>query len=783
MDLTRAEIFSSGWLDSQNGFERRLCALIYLGLTSFMDFEAGAFGQLDRAISVLLELDRAAREGGPQARALLGSRYDTALISLATACYTRYDNRRELLLLDQTPDEERGVIKADLDRALDASRRVAEMRDSPSRAAAIALVGCCYVRLYEDDERHKKPRTIDSAIALLQDAARLAGTGRSPGEIGQRVGIADRLAAALLIRNRRQDVDMAIDLLTWIRSQATSIPAYNAAGGAGTLATAKLRRWMHTRSPADRERARSAYTEAFSTALAAHPPTAVDIATQWGGWAWSEGWWAEAGEAYGRALRALHLAVRRQASRSHRELILRKSPGVAAMAALGLARDGAEDAALVALETGRAVLLAETFDRCSLDYARIATLAGRQKADRYQLLTSEMTRLEALVVGGGPRGGSHIAADLEAMRQERFALAMSLGTSVTTALSDLEQPPTLAGLRAAAGPTPVVYLAATPNGGIALILRSAGDTAVEAVELPQLTTRAAAGLAATLEHAVAARKTGEADQVCEALWSLALHRLISRLSDAPHAVFIPGGRLSALPWHAARVPGPHGRHVLDQLALSYMPNIRSLPRARTAWSNPAHPVRALAIGQPMPSAAAPLSTDTEIAAVCAHDGEGFRVTRLPGTEATVAVLRGALSRFQVIHFAGHATAVPDDPLASAMIMAQDQSLTVRDLLAMGTGAARFAVLSACNTASVQDPLSDEIVNFPTALLQCGLGGVVGTLWRSYDKPSTMVMDIFYREWQGNHAPPPEALRSAQKWTRDHGFASPLTWANFVYVGP
>jgi hypothetical protein len=783
IDLVRTQIFSSGWLGSLNAFERRLCVLIYLGFVSFMGFEAGALGQLDRAISLLLELDRAVQEGGPPARALLGSRYDSALINLASACYVRYDSRRDLLHLDQTPDAERGIIKTDLDRALDASRRVVQMRDSPSREAAIALLGSCYVRLYEDDEQHEKPRTIDSAIALLQDAVRLAGTGRGPGEIAQRVGITDRLAGALLIRNRRPDVDTAIELLTQIRPEATSIPAYNAAGGAGTLATARLRRWMHTRSPADRKGARSAYIDAFATAVAAHPPTAVDIATQWGGWAWSEGWWAEAGEAYSRAMQVLHLAVRRQASRSDRELILRKAPGVAAMAALGLARDGAEDAALVALETGRAVLLAETFDRRSLDCARIATLAGQQKADRYQLLTTEMTRLEALLLAGGPRGGSQVSADLEATRQERFALVASLGSSVTTALSDLEQPPTLAELRAAAGPAPVVYLAATPNGGIALILRAGEDRAVEPVELPQLTTGAAAGMVAALEQAVAARDTGGCDQVCEALWSLAMHSILPKLSGVLHAVVIPGGRLSALPWHAARVPGRPSSHVLDQLALSYMPNVRSLHRARTAWNNAAHPLRALAIGQPMPSAAAPLWTDPELAAVSSHDSEGFQVTRLPGTEATVAALHGAMSRFQVIHFAGHATAVPDDPLASAMIMAQDQRLTVRDLLVRGTGTARFAVLSACNTANVKDPLSDEIVNFPTALLQCGFSGVVGSLWTSYDKPSTMIMDIFYREWQDHHARPPEALRSAQKWTRDHGFGSPLAWANFVYVGP
>lgn len=159
------------------------------------------------------------------------------------------------------------------------------------------------------------------------------------------------------------------------------------------------------------------------------------------------------------------------------------------------------------------------------------------------------------------------------------------------------------------------------------------------------------------------------------------------------------------------------------------------------------------------------------------------MTWMPGTDATADTVRAALSRFQVIHFAGHAEAVPEDPLAGAMIMAQDQRLTVRDILASGIGAVRFAVLSACETARAENPLSDEIIGFPTALLQCGLSGVVGTLWPTYDKPAVVLMEAFYQEWQGNQVPPAQALRRAQQQVREARYASPLFWAPFVYVGP
>lgn len=780
--LIRAEIFSLGWLDSPDPFEHRLVVLYYQGFTSFISFQTGAAGHLDRAISVLLELDRAVEDGGDAARALLDDRYDTALLSLAGACYTRYNRRRELLLLDQTPDEERQVIEDDLDRAVDACERILRNPGSPSRPAAMATLGSCYALGYEIHDRYQNQETIDSAIDLLREALRLAGTGSTPAEVTNRTGIMDRLAAALLIRNRLQDVDEGIELLAEARAETAYVPVYGAGGGAATMASALVRRWLHTRSRADEERARAAYVSAFASSLDAHLPTAIDVATQRGGWAWGERWWAEAGEAYGQAIDAMHLAVRRQANREERELILRLAPNVAAMAAFGLVRAQENEAALVALETGRAVLLAEAFDRRSLDYDRIAAAAGRPKADKYRSLTGEMTRLETLLLAGGPDGADRVAADLEALRNERQALTESLGSSVKAALAELERPSDFAGLCQAAGTTPVVHLAVTGEGGLALILRGGS---VEPVELPELTTGDAAELAAALADALGdadqAPDYALADEICEALWGMAMSRVMPALDGTAHAIVIPGGHLATLPWHAARIPGQADEYVLDRVALSYMPNIRSVARARTAAHDMTPPLRVLAIGQPTPTNTAPLKTEAEIAAVRSHDGEQFQVTPLPGTEATADAVREALAWFQVIHFAGHAIAVPEDPLASAMIMAHDRRLTVRDILASGIGATRFAVLSACETARADNPLSDEIISFPTALLQCGLSGVVGTLWPCLDRAAIMATETFYQEWLDNHAPPAQALRTAQQRVRGR-FASPLAWAPFVYVG-
>jgi CHAT domain-containing protein len=208
-----------------------------------------------------------------------------------------------------------------------------------------------------------------------------------------------------------------------------------------------------------------------------------------------------------------------------------------------------------------------------------------------------------------------------------------------------------------------------------------------------------------------------------------------------------------------------------------------MPAARAAWRNAPSPLRALAIEAPEPTSGPVLSTADEIAAVCAKQGADFAVTRLPGPQATSSRLREALGQYDVLHFAGHAYADLDDPLAGALLLANDERLTIRDLLAGGIGAARFAVLSACETARVGDLWTDEMVSFPTALVQCGFGGVVGSLWVAGDLPTTMLMEAFYREWPSPASTPRQALRAAQQRMRDGVYASPLNWANFVYVGP
>jgi hypothetical protein len=141
------------------------------------------------------------------------------------------------------------------------------------------------------------------------------------------------------------------------------------------------------------------------------------------------------------------------------------------------------------------------------------------------------------------------------------------------------------------------------------------------------------------------------DEVGEHLWSLAMERLLPRLAGATEVVLIPDGVLAGLPWHAAKLPGGSAGHVLDHLAVSYLPNVRSLPLAREAWRSMPPSLRVLAVEAPEPTSPPPLRTADEVAAVQACHDADFRVIWLPGAEATRPRLREALSQFEVLHFA------------------------------------------------------------------------------------------------------------------------------------
>ncbi|MFC6084520.1 tetratricopeptide repeat protein [Sphaerisporangium aureirubrum] len=142
--------------------------------------------------------------------------------------------------------------------------------------------------------------------------------------------------------------------------------------------------------PAHHPRAAGLFRTCCEHGLEAGVEGALMAAENWGRWALERRAFAEASEAYGFAWRAADRLYRTQAGRSYKQTWLLSFTGLSAGAALAAARSGDVPSAALALERGRAMLLAEALER---DRAELDDLAAhRPDLSRRYLAAAEHVR-------------------------------------------------------------------------------------------------------------------------------------------------------------------------------------------------------------------------------------------------------------------------------------------------------------------------------------------------------------------------------------------------------
>ncbi|WP_165360822.1 CHAT domain-containing protein, partial [Candidatus Chloroploca sp. Khr17] len=151
-------------------------------------------------------------------------------------------------------------------------------------------------------------------------------------------------------------------------------------------------------------------------------------------------------------------------------------------------------------------------------------------------------------------------------------------------------------------------------------------------------------------------------------------------------------------------------------------------------------------------------------------------TPLYEQQATRAAFWAGLQGATIAHLACHGRFGIEDTLESALLLAGDTRLTLRELVTGDTTAlahVRLAVLSACQTAIIDfRRVPDESIGLPGGFLQAGVPAVVGSLWSVNDLSTALLMHRFYELYlKGDTglglAPqaPARALRLAQQWLR------------------
>ena len=257
-------------------------------------------------------------------------------------------------------------------------------------------------------------------------------------------------------------------------------------------------------------------------------------------------------------------------------------------------------------------------------------------------------------------------------------------------------------------------------------------------------------------------------------------------------IVVQDGGLYSFPLESLPAPEDSRRFWLEQATVAVAPSLNYL-------SNRAHPGSAHASKHPEmdllvigdPSSSSPQYARLEFAAqeidAITSTVRASMTTTLRGNAATPGSYASAEpGRFGLIHFAAHASANPQSPLDSAVILAgptERNRLLARDVMTIPLSA-ELVTISACRSAGGRSYSGEGLVGFAWAFLRAGAHSVIASHWDVGDRSTALLMSGLYRELAAGHKAP-EALRAAQlSLIRAGGaYAKPFYWAPFqVYVG-
>jgi hypothetical protein len=276
----------------------------------------------------------------------------------------------------------------------------------------------------------------------------------------------------------------------------------------------------------------------------------------------------------------------------------------------------------------------------------------------------------------------------------------------------------------------------------------------------------------TLRHGAApvarhlAILTERAQKRMRQLHALMWAPLAGALAQCRRVLIVPHAQLGALPFAALH----DGERALAQRhELVFAPSARVALRGLRLPAAPAR--RALVLGE---------STRLPHAAEEARIVAGLfpQASTFVGDEATLDALRAHAGEADVIHLACHAQFRSDNPMFSALHLA-DGALTVEATEALSLKPCTV-VLSACETALAEQGNGDEMVGLVRAFLVAGAARVLASLWPVDDEITSGFMSHFHGALcQG--MTPAASLRLAQaEVMRRH--PHPFYWAAFTLHG-
>jgi hypothetical protein len=250
----------------------------------------------------------------------------------------------------------------------------------------------------------------------------------------------------------------------------------------------------------------------------------------------------------------------------------------------------------------------------------------------------------------------------------------------------------------------------------------------------------------------------------------------AELTGAKRLLIAPDDALHQLAFDAL-MDASGEKYLLDSYEIEYLPSPAFLRTpAQRGREEDLREGRLLAVGYAAPGSAQELAALREV-------WPRSLTTTIQGADATKADVRRAMARFDIVHFAVHASADTRDPLASHLLLAPDSTsdgfLQAGEIAASRTSA-RLVVLSACETNAGPVYGGEGAMGLARAFLAGGASAVVATQWPIGAETAVLMREFYARLASGET--PAAALRAAKLTVRRNpSTAHPVHWAGFVLV--
>ncbi|TFY61659.1 hypothetical protein EVG20_g6971 [Dentipellis fragilis] len=257
-----------------------------------------------------------------------------------------------------------------------------------------------------------------------------------------------------------------------------------------------------------------------------------------------------------------------------------------------------------------------------------------------------------------------------------------------------------------------------------------------------------------------------------------LNHKVSSSSTPPRIWWCATGPVAFLPLHAAGIydtTTEPGSKVFDYVTSSYTPTLTALLNDMSKQEFRG----LLAVSQPStPGQKALPETVNEVRAIEKRVG-CFNLEWLNGSQATVSSVLSGMAEHSWIHLACHAVQRVDQSTKSAFCLDQGQ-LELSQIITKSLPFAELAFLSACQTASGDEKLSEEAVHLVAGMLLAGYQSVIATMWSIRDSDAPLVADSVYSRLLADARPDSTASAHAlhctvEKLRRTVGEQSFVAW--------